>query len=411
MNDAGEGAGAHESGSVVAGGRGAAELLDLVAELCLIPSPSRHEREIADHLAGRFAALGASVSEDDAAGTTGGGAGGTGRAGAGGTGRAGAGNLVAVLSGGLPRRVVLAAHMDTVPLVAGQPLAVVRDGTVLRSTGKQILGADDKAGVALVLELVERLSRLPHAQRPTLIAVITVCEEIGLVGAHHLDVAALDADFGFSFDGEVPVGELITQAVYKEAVSLVVKGRRSHAALEPEAGIHAILAAAAVVRAFPLGRVSSDQVANIGSVSGGGSTNVIPDEVRLEAEARAFSANRLEELLVGITRDCSAAAEALGATVQLSRRRLYDGYSLAADAEPCRLLLATAGKHGITPSMVSSIGGSDTNVLNQKGLPTVNVGVNMHDIHSVDEWIDAADLARVAAWLTDALLGTQDLMS
>lgn len=387
---------AAESGvPAVGGGRGAAAMLDLLAELCLVPSPSRNERAIADLLAGRFAALGARVSEDDAGRATGG----------------TAGNLVAVLPGGLPRRIVLAAHMDTVPLVEGEPLAVMRDGTVLRSTGRQILGSDDKAGVAIVLDLFERLSNRPQSERPTLVAVITVCEEIGLAGAHHLDVAATGADFGFSFDGEVPVGELITQAVYKEAVSLVVKGRRSHAALEPEAGIHAVRAAAEVVRAFPLGRVSSDQVANIGSIAGGGSTNVIPDEVRLEAEARAFSSERLEELIASIADDCGAAAAALGATLQLSRRRLYDGYSLSADSEPCRLLLATAGRHGITPSMVSSIGGSDTSVFNQKGLPTVNVGVNMHAIHSVDEWIDAADLAKVAAWLADALLGTQDLLS
>jgi len=376
-------------------GRDAAGLRDLLAELCLIPSPSRHERAIADDITSRLRALGASVTEDDAATSTGG----------------AAGNLVAVLPGDVPRRVVLAAHMDTVPLVEGQPLEAIAVGTVLRSTGQQILGADDKAGVAIVLELVERMSHVPPAARPTIVAVITVCEEIGLVGAHHLDVAGLAAHFGFSFDGEVPVGELITKAVYKESVTLTVRGRRSHAALEPELGIHAIRAAAEVVRSFPLGRTNPDQVANIGSINGGGSTNVVPDEVRLAAEARAFSAGRLEELVSTIERNATAATEPLGATVEFERRRLYDGYDLAADAEPCQLLFATAARHGIAPSTVASIGGSDTNVLNQKGLPTVNVGVNMHDIHSVGEWIDAADLERVTAWLTDALLATQNLPS
>ncbi|HET8986719.1 MAG TPA: M20/M25/M40 family metallo-hydrolase, partial [Trueperaceae bacterium] len=282
-------------------GRSAVELRDLLAELCLVPSPSRSERAIADLLRRRFQALGASVSEDDATVRTGG----------------TAGNLIAVLPGGLPRRIALAAHMDTVPLVEGEPLDVVADGTKLRSTGTQILGADDKAGVAIVLELVERLSRTPHAERPTVIAVITVCEEIGLVGAHHLDVAALAADFGFSFDGEVPVGELITRAVFKEAVTMRVAGRRSHAALEPELGIHAIRAAAEVVRTFPLGRTAPDLVANIGSIHGGGSSNVVPDAVTLEAEARAFSHERLEELVTTIEHNARAATRPLGANVDI----------------------------------------------------------------------------------------------
>ena len=238
-----------------------------------------------------------------------------------------------------------------------------------------------------------------------------MCEEIGLVGARHLDVAALEADYGFSFDGEVPVGELINAAVYKESVTLTVTGRRSHAALEPQLGIHAIRAAAEVVRTFPLGRIAADQVANIGRIEGGGSTNVVPDEVRLEAEARAFSLERLEELIATIERQATAAATSVGAAVEVQRRRLYDGYDLSAEAEPCRLLFSTAVRHGIDPRLVDSIGGSDTNIFNQKGLPTVNVGVNMHDIHSVGEWIDAADLAVVADWLTDAILEPQDLSS
>jgi len=383
------------AGGSATGSRDAAGLRELLAELCLIPSPSRHERAIANHLTSRFQALGATVTEDDAASSTGG----------------EAGNLVAVLPGGVPRRIVLAAHMDTVPLVPDRPLGVVADGTVLRSTGEQILGADDKAGVTIVLELVARMARLPLEVRPTIVSVITVCEEIGLVGAQHLDVTALAADFGFSFDGEVPVGELITRAVFKESVTLTIRGRRAHAALEPELGIHAIKAAAAVVSTFPLGRTSHDQVANIGSITGGGSTNVVPDEVRLTAEARAFSAARLEELLGTIASNAGAATEPLGATVEVDSRRLYDGYDLADDSQPCRLLFATAARHGIVPTTVASIGGSDTNILNQKGLPTVNVGVNMHDIHSVGEWIDAADLERVADWLTDALLAAQDLPS
>lgn len=381
-------------------------LRDLLVELCVVPSPSRDERAIADLLTSRFTALGMSVREDDAATSTGGraGTGGTGGT-AGTTGTGGnAGNLIAELPGERPGRIVLAAHMDTVPLVPGEPLVAQVDGSVVRSSGRQILGADDKAGVAIVIAILERLAGLPPAERPTVIAVITVCEELGLLGAHQLDVAALRADFAYSFDGEVPVGELIAKAVFKEDLTLLVRGRRAHAALEPEAGIHAIAAAAEVVRSFPLGRSAQDLVANIGSISGGGATNVVPDRVELRAEARSFSLARLEELIAGIETGAAAAIAGTGAALHVERRRLYDGYDLSEDSEPFWRLKATASAHALTPSKVVSIGGSDTNVLNQKGLQTVNVGIDMHEIHSVDEWIDAAELAKVAGWVLDALL-------
>lgn len=365
-----------------------AEITSLLVTLCEIPSPSRDERAIADHLSARFQAFGATVHEDDAGVAVDG----------------NAGNLIAELPGSRPGRVLLAAHMDTVPLVPGEPLRAVVEGSVVRSTGRQILGADDKAGVSVVLSLFQRLAALPAETRPTLVAAITVCEELGLKGAHQLDVGSLQLDFGYSFDGEVRVGELIAAAVAKEDLTILVRGRRAHAALEPERGVHAVLAAAEVIRAFPLGRVAEDQVANVGRIEGGGATNVVPDEVTLRAEARAFNSARLDELVARIVASAEAAVAPLGASVTVERRRLYDGYELGEASEPVRRLAAVAARHGISPRLVRSIGGSDTNVFNQKGVPTANVGVGMHDIHSVAEWIDAAGLARVVLWVEDALL-------
>lgn len=365
-------------------------LTNRLVELCSIASPSRAERRIADRLRELFEELGATVREDDAASALGG----------------SAGNLIAELPGGTLGRIVLAAHMDTVPLVPGQPLQPVVEGTVVRSGGRQILGADDKAGVVVVLGLMELAARLPAAQRPTLVAVITVCEEVGLKGARHLDVGALRADHAYSFDGEVPVGELITAAVFKEDITLTVTGRAAHAALEPEQGVHAILAAARVMDAIPLGRVAEDQVCNIGAVAGGGATNVIPSQAVLRGEARAFTEGRLEALIAAIEQRARVAAAGVGASVTLDRERLYAGYAIAADATPIARLADAAPGGGIEMRLVSSIGGSDTSILNQKGLPTVNVGVGMNAIHSVDEWIDVAGLVRVIDWVGAAVLGS-----
>lgn len=366
----------------------AEEVQRLLISLCRVPSPSRDERAIANILRSRLEALGASVREDGAAGHTSG----------------NAGNLIAELPGGRTERIVLVAHMDTVPLVAGEELAPVVEGSIVRAGGRQILGADDKAGVSIVLTLLERLTQVPFEERPTVVAVLTVCEELGLLGAQHLDMSALSADFAYSFDGEVLVGELITAAVYKETLTLRVVGRAAHAALEPERGVHAILVAADVLRALPMGRVAADQVCNIGGISGGGPSNVVPAEVVLTGEARAFGAERLEELIKTIETRAVATARLHGACVEVERRRLYDGYAVATDAVPVARLMRVAAHHGIMPRTVSSIGGSDTNIFNQKGLLTINVGIGMNEIHSVNEWIDVSGLIRVIAWVQEAIL-------
>lgn len=382
---------------VPVGAGAAGELADLrerLIALCTIPSVTRSERALVEHLRAQLEALGASEREDDAGRELGG----------------DAGNLIAELAGGRAERVMLNAHVDTVPLVPGVPLAPIAvaaddsagEAVIVRCRERQVLGSDDKAGVAIVMALLERAAATPFARRPTLVAVFTVGEEGGLAGAQALDVAALRADLGFVFDGEVPVGEVIAAAVYKEALRLRVRGRRAHAALEPERGVHAIAAAAAVVAGFPLGR-HGDVVANLGRIEGGGASNVIPDEVIVHGEARAFEAAALEALLERIASGARQAAESLGATVTLEHQRLYDGYDLPESALPFAWLRAAAPAHGLEVRKVRSIGGSDTNVFNQRGVSTVNVGIGMHDIHSVDEWIDVRDLVTVTAWLSDAL--------
>jgi tripeptide aminopeptidase len=366
-----------------------ARLRDRLVALCSVASPSLAEAEVAALVRAELEGWNLAVREDGAGRALGG----------------DSGNLIAELPGGRPERIMLNAHLDTVPPLPGVPLAPVVDGHVVRTDGRQILGADDKAGVAVVLELLRTLRDAPFERRPTVVATFTVAEERGLRGAHELDVAGLRADLGFVFDGEVAVGEVIAAAVYKEAVTLTVRGRCAHAALEPEAGIHAIAAAAEVVRGFPLGLQPGGAVANLGTVRGGGASNVVPDEVVLEGEARAFERPRLEELLQEIRVGAAAAVAPLGARVEVAHRRLYDGYDVPHDAPALARLRAAAPAHGIEVAVVRSIGGSDTNVFNVRGLPTVNVGLGMHAIHSVDEWIDVRDLARVVAWVRDALLG------
>ena len=363
-------------------------ILESFVDLCSIEAPSLSEAAVVRRLREMVADLPVSVTEDRAGVELGG----------------DSGNLVVTLPGERAGRIALVAHMDTVPPVVGVPMTPIVEGDRVHTAGKQILGGDDRAGVAIAVELLRLLARVDVAVRPTVIACFTVAEELGLQGARRLDVAALNADYAFVLDGEVSVGEVITRAPFKESLEIEVNGRRAHAALEPEAGVHAIAAAARVVSAFPLGRVADDMVTNIGRIEGGTASNVVPDRTVIQAEIRAFTEPRLNELFDQIAAAAARESAAAGATVTVKRSRLYDGYAVDNNHPAMRALAATAPAHNITLNPVSSIGGSDTNILNGQGLPAVDVGIGMHNIHSVDEWISVADLSRVTLWLADAII-------
>lgn len=364
-------------------------LTETLLALCRIPSPTFHEREVATFIRTYLEARGLQVREDGAAKALGG----------------NSGNLICEVPGALPGRIALVAHMDTVPLVPGAPVAPLVDGDRVHTGGKQILGADDKAGVSVALELVNGLCLIPPAERPTVLAVFTVAEEQGLLGARELDVTALAADYAYVLDGEVPVGEVIATAPYKEAITITVKGRRAHAALEPERGVHAMAAAARVIAAFPLGRLSATAVTNLGTIAGGVATNVIPDEVTIRGELRSFSDGELETLVERIARGHAAEAARSNVMIEMVRTRLYDGYDISLEAPSLvRLRQAAEGRSDLVFKKVASMGGSDTNILVGKGLEAVDVGLGMHEIHSQDEWILVSDLVRVTDWLLAAVL-------
>ena len=145
-------------------------LSDEFAQLAAINSPPLKENAIAKYLKERFEKLGAEVVFDDSANRTGG----------------EVGNMIAYLPSKCDDKepLLFSVHMDTVD-PCGMVVPVLTDG-VFRSAGQTILGADDKAGIAEVIETLEiiREQRIPHGD---IEVVITVGEEIGLVGAKHLN--------------------------------------------------------------------------------------------------------------------------------------------------------------------------------------------------------------------------------
>ena len=353
-------------------------------ELCRIPSPSGQEGALAAYVRARVEALGLDVTEDDAGQALG----------------SDTGNLI-VHTEGVGEPFFLTAHMDTVPPkpLDGQ-VPVIVEGDRVHTGGRSILGGDDKAGVAVALEML-RLAKA-HTARP-LDVVFTIQEEQGARGAAHLAAEHLRARMGFVLDGDTPVGVAIRRSPHKARYYITVKGRAAHAALNPQDGINAIAAAGAIAATLPTSKLDELSIANIGRIEGGGAINVVPERAELIGEVRSLEQDALDALKVRIEALAQEQARAYGASAEVRWEALYPGYAVAENAPIARLFAEACAAEGVEAAFESTYGGGDANPLNGRGLSCVVFGLGMQAIHSPQEFILLSDLVRAARILWQAL--------
>jgi tripeptide aminopeptidase len=357
-------------------------LVEQFMELVRTDSETKHEQAICALLKRKFADLGLTVQEDDSAARTG----------------HGAGNLIAFLdaSPGLAHvpSLLFTAHMDTVVPGRGVKPRLDDDGYI-RSDGTTILGSDDKAGIAAILEAIVQLKEraVPHGP---IQFVITAGEESGLVGAAALDPALLNADYGFALDSSGPVGEIVTAAPFQCAIEVKVYGKSAHAGLNPEDGISAIQVASQAISRMPLGRIDRETTANIGSFHGGRQTNIVCDYAEIRAEARSLDQAKLARQVAAMRDAFEAAAAKHGTSVEFTDRLKYPGYRIAEEHPLVDLVSRAVRRIGRTPKTVRSGGGSDANLFNALGVPTVNLAVGYEHIHTTREQMPVPELVKTA---------------
>jgi len=350
----------------------------LFLELVRIDSLSRREGRIAERLAVELRDLGAEVEFDDAGTKVGG----------------ETGNLIAHVPGTVPGDpLLLCAHMDTVePGVGVKPVV---DGDVIRTDGTTVLGGDDKSGVAIVCECV-RVCRERGLAHPPIEVVFTICEEVGLQGAKHLDLDRVRARHGLVFDSDA-VGFVFTRAPGSNGIEVLVRGRAAHAGMAPERGINAIQVAAQAIAGMRIGRIDAETTANLGLIQGGRAVNIVADEVRIRGEARSHDPGKLDAQTAHM-RECfeRAAAAHPGATAQVTVQRQYEPMSVSDDSRIMRLVKKAAAEIGRTIESAGMGGGCDANVLNRRGLEVVNLGTGMREIHTTSEWLKVSDMVAAA---------------
>jgi tripeptide aminopeptidase len=343
--------------------------------LCEIRSPTGEEREVADTVAAELRALGLEVSEDEAAGPA----------------EAGAGNLLARLPGERDEWVMFCAHLDTVPH-RGQ-VEVIEDEGVFRSRGETILGADNKAAVAVFMELVAR-----HATQPPPVGielVLTVAEEQGLRGAKAFDASVLRSRAGFVLDHAGPVGEVIVATPTQQKIRADFAGVEAHAGIRPEDGSSAIAAAAAAISRMELGRLDEQTTANVGLVEGGTSGNVVPGHCWLQAEARSLDSGRAAEVAGQISDACAWGASEHGCDVDVRLEELFRGYEVPSSSPALKLAEAGLRDTGLEPVRAAIGGGSDANVFRLDGFDAVLLANGTDAVHTADEQVPASSLEKM----------------
>ncbi len=346
-------------------------LHDRFRALCEIRSPTGSERAVADAVIAELAGAGIEVIEDETGPEVG----------------AGAGNLLARVPGTGEGFACFCAHLDTVP--HGEAVEVVLEDGVYRSAGDTILGADDKAGVAVALELILRAAERPA---PTGVEVLlTVSEENGLRGAAAFDPGTLASPVCFVLDEASPVGQVVTRSPTYMSLIAGFEGAEAHAGLRPEEGHSAIAAAALAVSRMTLGRLDAETTANVGVIEGGTASNVVPGSCRLEGEARGIDPDRALAVVGAMSDACAWGASEHGCDVDTRIEEIFRGYRLGRSRA---LELAEAGlrKAGFEPERTASGAGSDANALIAAGVDAVLLANGTFANHTPLEGVAARSL-------------------
>lgn len=357
-------------------------------EMAAINSPSKHERALVDYIKPKLVELGFDVEEDDAGERIGG----------------NAGNIIASKKGTIPgaKAVFLGAHTDTVEPT--EKINVIIDGDIICTDGNTILGADDKGGIAAILEGVRSINEDGKAHGDIQI-IFNISEEIGLMGAYAIDNSKIKAEYGFILDNQRPTGGITWSAPSQCNILVEITGKASHAGMSPEKGVSAILAASNAISKMKLGRIDEETTANIGIIEGGKARNIVPDKVMIKAEARSRDESKLAAQVEHMKSVFEKEAEKIGARADVTVKQEYSAFRFTENDEIVKLAAEAIKRIGLAPVFWDGGGGSDANVYNKAGIPVLVMGVGYEDAHSSSERMLISELVKSSEFVA-ALIET-----
>jgi len=358
-------------------------LIEIFIDLVSIDAVSGQEKPVADYIRSFLDKLGVNVIEDGAGEKSGG----------------NSGNLIASVPGtGDHSLVAFMAHMDTIQSTAGVH-PVVDDG-MIRSDGRTILGADNRAGIAIILYAIESLKENSVNSSP-FEAIFTIGEETGLFGSTHLELRKMQSRTIFILDSSASPGSyvLIAPGAYEFEINLI--GKTSHAAVNPQNGVNALKMAGELIHRIQLGQVDDATTFNFGKIIGGEANNLVPSKINLSGEIRSLKSNSFDHHFQHLEKVLESIIMQHNGSYNISKREAFPGYQLSEDSATIKKLYQSMKKLGLKPLPLKYKGGSDANILNNRGLHAVNLGIGAKKPHSPNEFIKVSDMAIMSDLVCD----------
>lgn len=352
------------------------ELIDLFVHLARINSPSLNERAVADEVKQQFTRYGFTVIEDSTAAKVNG----------------NTGNLICLPPSFDASRpsIALCAHLDTVQPT--EKLVPVVTGEKITTNGTTILGGDDRLGVAVISYIAKHLK---DASTPVknFICVFTVGEELGMYGANHVDLKPYNVSEAYILDCSKRPGIYIKDGAGCLIFTATFKGKSAHAGVAPEEGINAITLAAAGIAGVKFGRIDPETTSNVGKITGGGATNVVPDEVSINGEVRSFTLEKINAQFQ-LIKDSFERAVKDGGSVSFKSEIDFHPYVHDERSSIVQRMEKALRTAGLTPNGIRYTGGSDANSYNGNGTPAINIGTGAQKPHSFEEFVLIEDLIK-----------------
>ncbi|MCA0920006.1 peptidase T [Pseudooceanicola nanhaiensis] len=274
-------------------------------------------------------------------------------------------------------------------------LAEKQGEDIITASGLTLLGADDKAGVAILMTAARRLLSDPSIPHGPIRLAFTPDEEIGRGVASALP-KDLAADFAYTFDGGA-VGEIEYESFSADIAHVTVTGVSIHPGWAKDKLVNAIHLASKIVDTLPHVTLTPETTSgregfiHATDMTGGSS------EMKLTFILRDFERDGLAakgDLLRKVCEAVQAGEPRAKITCEITPQYRNMRYWLENDMTPVELARSAARAHGIEPISVPIRGGTDGSRLTEMGVPTPNIFTGMQNIHGPLEWISVQDMRR-----------------
>lgn len=348
------------------------ELINLFIQTAKINALSGDEKPIADHIKSLLNKYNYNITEDDSKSFT----------------NSNTGNLICRIGEG--GDFVLTAHMDTARPTKNLNPVISEDK--ITSSGDTVLGVDNRAGVTALLFVLKKIAEEKIPVKDFTVA-FTTCEETTLFGSKHVELNG-KIKYGFVFDSGYRPGNFIHSACGALGFNLKVIGKASHSGIAPEKGINSLQIASRAISKLPLGRIDDETTMNIGILKGGSAVNVIPEITELDGEIRSFDVSKVDKYFKHTLEIFNKEADLMNGKIEVNSFWDFKPFTVTENSFAFKETVRVLKKVGLDPTPKISLGGSDANSFNGRGIQSINLGIGAQNPHSNDEFIFIEDLVK-----------------